>query len=294
MKYVLSFPVLIFINSLLMNVSLSEKDLLPENLGPWTIRTDTVYTPKNLYDYINGGAGLYISYGFSEVINRIYSADDQPDIVVDVYDMKSASGAYGVFMFSAEEVQQIVGQGTHYNEGFMLFWMDHYFVSIMSYPESPESKEALLSLARTIESGIGSKGALPEILDYLPEKGLDKMSIRYFPDYELLNSHYYIADENIFLINNETEVVLARYGEPDQRRILLILEYPDAAHASKASHEFTTHYLPELADNEFAKVEDGTCTGMQLYDNILVVVFNAKSGEDVENLIHSVMGEVKK
>ena len=294
MKYAATLIILIFINPMSMNASLPDKDLLPESIGPWTIRADTVYTPEDLYDYINGGAELYISYGFSEVISRIYSARDQPDIVVDVFEMNSSSDAYGVFMFSAEEVQQFVGQGTQYNEGFMLFWMDHYFVSIMSYPESPESKDALIVLARTIESGIGSEGELPKILKYLPGNGLEEMSIRYFHHYAWLNSHYYIASENILLINDDTEAVLAKYGDPAQRSILLVIEYPDVEHAEKAARVFSSQYLPELAGKQFVKVEDGTYAGLHLQKNILVAVFNAKSGEDVENLIREVNNEVEK
>ena len=102
----------------------------------------------NLYDYINGGAELYLSYGFNKVINRTYLRPEQPDIVVDLFDMGTSQNAYGVFSHSMETVDAAYGQGSQYSEGLLLFWKDRYYVSIMSYPETTESKKALLALGQ--------------------------------------------------------------------------------------------------------------------------------------------------
>lgn len=275
---------ILLINSMTMSISSAGKELLPETIGPWSIRTDTVYTQENLYDYINGGAELYISFGFKEVISRIYSAENQPDIIVDIFNMNSAPDAYGVFRFSAEDIDQFVGQGTQHNEGFMLFWMDHYFVSLISYPETPESKGALMKLARGIEKGIGISGKLPGILGFLPKEGLQESSIRYFHHYAWLNSHYYIADENILLIDDDTEVVIAKYGDPSHRCVLLVADYPTKDHAEKASQEFTGSYLPEARAGEPLRLEDETYAGIELTGSTIIIVLNAISATDVKDL----------
>ncbi len=265
-----------------LSASSMNDDLLPGQLGRWTLSSDTIYTPENLYEYINGGAELYISYGFRKVLSKTYSADNQPDIIVDIFDMNSSKDAYGVFMFSAEDVSDLVGQGTQYNEGFMLFWMDHYFISILAYPETPESKKVMMEIARTLEKEIGRKGELPGILDYLPSNGLDKQSIRYFHHYAWLNSHYYIAGENILMIDDETDAVLARYGRADHRIILLIVEYPSGEKAGEASSEFTASYLPGLQGNNSLQVED----------NILIIVFNAASEQETEKLFKQIQENI--
>ena len=39
-------------------------DLMPGDIEGWTLREPVkVYTPETLYDYIDGGAELYLSYG---------------------------------------------------------------------------------------------------------------------------------------------------------------------------------------------------------------------------------------
>ena len=60
--------------------------LLPDNLEGWIVtEKDRIYGRDNLYNYINGGAELYLSYRFKKVINRMYSAPKQPDILLDLF-----------------------------------------------------------------------------------------------------------------------------------------------------------------------------------------------------------------
>ncbi len=290
-------PILNIIPAFCLFITLSatsmNPDLLPTELDPWSTSKDTIYTPANLYDYIDGGAELYISYGFRKVQSRRYAADNQPDIVVDVFDMNTSADAYGVFMYSAEELSDLVGQGTQYNEGFMLFWMDHYFVSIMAYPETPESKEAVMQIARTIEKRIGKKGELPGILEYLPERGLNPGSIRYFHHYAWLNSHYYIAAENILLIGDDTRAVLAKYGDKDPHSILLIVQYPSGERAEEAAGSFTDNYLPEIRGKSSLRIEDGTYTGIERAGRTLILVFNAPDEQEATGLIRQVKDRLK-
>ncbi len=282
----------IFIPGLILILTLSafsmNDDFLPSELGPWTLASDTIYTPENLYDYIDGGAELYLSYGFRKVLSKRYTADNQPDILVDIFDMNSAKDAFGVFMYSAEETSDLVGQGTQSNKGSMLFWMDRYFVSILAYPETPESKEVVMQIARTIEKKIGRQGELPGVLNYLPAGGLDRESIRYFHHYAWLNSLYYIATENILLIGDDTEAVLARYPREEDNPVLLVVEYPSGEKAAEAYESFRENYLPELEGKRCVKMEDGTYTGMERMGRVLVIVFNAASGEGAGRLIDGV------
>ncbi len=282
----------IFIPGLILVITLTTSsmndDFLPAQLGSWSLSSDTLYTPGNLYEYINGGAELYLSYGFQKVQSLRYTAENQPDIILDVFDMNSPEDAYGVFMYSAEDISELVGQGTQYNEGFMLFWMDHYFISILAYPETPESKAAIMEIARTLEKKIGRQGELPVILKYLPAGGLDTESIRYFHHYAWLNSHYYIATENILLIADDTRAVMARYGGTGDKHILLLVEYPSGERAGEAYDSFTENYLPELQGNRSLQLEDGKYTGIERKENVLIIVFNAGSAEIIDGMIEQV------
>jgi len=79
--------------------------LLPGAVGDWRVtEPDQTYDRENLYTYIDGGAELYLSYGFKKVVNRKYSNPGQPRIVLDLFDMGTSQNAFGVFAHSRETV----------------------------------------------------------------------------------------------------------------------------------------------------------------------------------------------
>ena len=74
-----------------MNAQSKISELLPDSLNEWEpVDKDNFYTCENLFEYINGGAELYISYGFNLVLSRTYRADNQPDIIVDIFEVNNS------------------------------------------------------------------------------------------------------------------------------------------------------------------------------------------------------------
>ncbi|MCK4745605.1 MAG: hypothetical protein KAT15_01145, partial [Bacteroidales bacterium] len=94
---------------------------------------------------------------------------------------------------------------------------------------------------------------------------------------------------DILLIGENTDAVLAKYGNKDHQSILLIVEYPSGEKATEASTSFIDNYLPDLQGNRTLKLEDGMYSGIEQKENILVLVFNAESGKDAEKLIDDVL-----
>ncbi len=289
-----------------INTKLSR--LLPPAVDGWEQTEDQFYDRTNLYEYIDGGAELYLSYGFQEVLSRRYHRDGQPMIVADVFDMKESANAFGLFCHSREIVDCTYGQGSQSYPGLLTFWKDRYYVSILASPETPESKKAIANLARKIEKKIDRTGKLPGILGYLPRKNLKEESIRYFTHHAWLNSHFFIADENIFQINVESPAVLARY--PGQG-ILLIVIYPDPNQAQAAYQAYENYFATQNASQgtvqdqrishpegqtpigfptkmKITKLEDGSWTGARLYDRQFVAVFQGNGEEQLAALIAEV------
>ncbi|MFH1942142.1 MAG: DUF6599 family protein [bacterium] len=259
---------------------------LPSAPEGWTVsEKDKEYGRKNLYEYIDGGAELYLSYDFQKVVNRIYTAQGQPDILLDLFDMGSSQNAFGVFSHAREVVDTTFGQGSQYTAGLLMFWKNRFFVSILASPETDGSKEAVFKLAGLIDDAIREEGSLPEILTLLPKEGLAEESIRYFRHYIWVNFYYYIADENILHINDKTDAVLAKYGEGHDRALLLLVQYPSSETARSAQDYFIDAYLPELSGRYAVQIEDGTWTACRLEKSLLIVVFNASRESDALDLI---------
>jgi hypothetical protein len=266
---------------------------LPDEIAGWTTAADTNYTRDTIYGYIDGGAELYISYGFSSASSRTYAREGAPDIIVDVFDMSESKNAFGVFAHSRETIDDTFGQGSQYTTGLLVFWKDRYYVSILASPETEESREAVFEIARRIDEAIPGEGGLPEVLNLLPADSLVEESVRYFRHYIWLNQHYYVADENILHIDDTTEAVLAKYKSGDARVLLLIVEYPDVKAALRGRWDFAEQYLPDAGEQGVARIEDSTWAGYRVFGRVLAIVFNAPEKESAVGLLARVEEKVE-
>ena len=57
------------------------------------------YGADNLYDFINGGAEVYVEYGFAQVITQEYVKGDD-SIIFTIYEMGSPEAAFGIFSYN--------------------------------------------------------------------------------------------------------------------------------------------------------------------------------------------------
>lgn len=151
---------------------------LPDSIDGWTAGEQNLLNDrKSLYDYIDGGAELYISYGFTSALSRKYIKSDQPDVVVEIFNMLNSKNAYGVFSHARYEEDYTFGQGSQYIGGVLFFWKNNFFVSIMTTEETDESKKLINDLGWIISEMIKGEGDKPEIIDLLPLNGLEKAGV---------------------------------------------------------------------------------------------------------------------
>jgi hypothetical protein len=261
---------------------------IPKEISSWREIEENIYNRKNLHEFINGGAELYLSYGFQSVLSRVYESEDEPALYLDIFDMGNSKNAFGVFSHTREFIQSDFGQGSQYTKGLLLFWKDRYLISLLISPETPAGKKVIRDLAELIDQVIDKAGSLPEIISLLPESNLKEESIRYFRHYIWLNSHYFIADTNIFNITDDTEVVLAKYKGEDKSAILLLLLYPDKDSAITAKQSFKEKYLDDSEAADVMKTEDGLWVGWKQENRLLSVVFQGQSGQICTDLLNEV------
>jgi hypothetical protein len=253
--------------------------ILPAEVSGWK-KADPpqAYDKNNLFDYIDGGAELYISYNFQKLLAVRYMAGTEEEIVVDIFDMGSSYNAFGLFSHGREREDGLAGQGSEYNAGLLTFWKDRFYVSILAYPETEAKKEAVLGLGRKLADAVPVEGELPPVIGLLPRANLVPESIRYFHHYIWLNSHFFVANQNILLIDDKTQAVLAKYKTDDKPLHLLIALYPDAAKAKEAGRSFLRNYIPD-ASGGMSQLPDGRWTACRVEGNRLSIVFNAPSRE---------------
>jgi len=277
-RLVLGFAVALLSAGVAMSQSLEKLySVLPDEVGGWKKASppDT-YDKTNLFDYIDGGAELYISYNFQKLLAVRYKGAGDDEIVIDMFDMGNSYNAYGLFSHGREREDGLAGQGSEYNAGLLAFWKDRYYVSILAYPETEEKKTIVLGLGRKLAEAIPQEGEIPPVIGLLPKTGLIPESVRYFHHYIWLNSHFFVANENILLVDDETQAVLAKYKTEAKPVPFLVALYPDEVRAKQAEQSFLRNYLKD-APGLPARMPDGLWTGCRREGNRLSIVFNAPS-----------------
>lgn len=265
---------------------------LPDRFKNYQVTDRLEYTGEDLFEYINGGAEIYLSYGFVGMKGYKYNAEGLPQVTVEVYEMTEAKNAYGVFTQSRDKEEADYGQGSQTYNDAILFWKDRYFVTVNTHEVTPESQEAVRHLATLINLAIPGKGEVPSIMNHIPRNELVPGGYLYFHHYIWLNSYYFIADYNIIDINAQTDALLAKYGSADERRYLLLVEYADDASARKALEGLSGKFAPEGKEGESIRLEDNTWFRTWRKGNILGAIFNGASAEDVNRLYQDTLNNM--
>jgi hypothetical protein len=260
----------------------------PETVRGWKIRgKEETFSPENLYEYIDGGSELYLSFGFRRLTVRTYSRPGQPDIVADSFDMGSSRDAFGIFAHGRETPDGGIGQGSEYSGGLLRLWKGRFYVSILAGAETPESKEAVLQLGKEMADSLRA-GELPEILSLLPEEELVRESVRYFHHPAWLNTYCRIDDRNLLGIDDRTEAVLARYGEKGKRIVLLIVQYVDRSRAEKIFRVFRKETMRGSEALGCSPMDDGMWAACRRDDRMIVAAFQAPSCQKALRLLEKV------
>lgn len=264
--------------------NLSENDLyqsIPDNILGWkAYGEDAVYDRDTLFDYMNGGAELYLAYDFKKVFARRFYGPDENEIVLDIYDMGSSEEAFGIFSLDREDEEADIGQGSTYGFGLLRFWKDRYFVSINSLGDEQAAEPVILELGKAVEALIKQEGPEPALLSYLPEKNLKKDRTSYFHSNISLNNRFFIASENILDLSNQTNCVFAEYSVNSERTAyLLLIQYENNARAETAYKSFIGSYIPEAQDSGIDQMENGKWTMAKVEQGMVLVVFEAPDKE---------------
>ncbi|UCG66459.1 MAG: hypothetical protein JSW12_05395 [Deltaproteobacteria bacterium] len=124
-----------------------------------------VYNRENIFDYLNGEAEVYLSFGFKRLYKQSYWKLESGGLVlVECYDMDSSEGARGVLeQYFAKQCSGISGLGESActDTYIILFWRGRYFLRVapdpFSDPELRPSLEVLFELSQALDKALKEK-----------------------------------------------------------------------------------------------------------------------------------------
>jgi hypothetical protein len=260
---------------------------IPDSLNGWEIKeTLHIDSKEELYDYIDGGAEQFISYGYVSAVSKIYEKRGEPEVTIELFDMGNSKNAYGIFSNIRYDENDEYGQGSQYISGALFFWKDRYFVNITATDATIGSEKFIKELAKNISDAIPESGQKPEIISVLPEQDLDSNGILYFHHYVWLNAYYFISNENILFIDDKTDAVFAKYGPSDNRYFLLVVKYQNNGDADKAYNNFIREYFSDDFIPGIFQVDNDKWMALTKQENFIIAVFNGNNEEQVRQLVN--------
>ena len=284
----------------------ANKISLPKTVEDWSRpESPRIIDSSNIFKYMNGAGELYLGYRFNHLEVFDYTSENQDNILVELYFMKTPDDAFGLLSldWGGEPVDlnhSSENKTTHsvapsnralYGAGLLRIWSDNLYARVMALRETPASKQAVITLGRAIAANRKSPPE-PELLKALSLQidsvwKLRRDRICFFRSHLVLNSIYYLSHEDILNLDLSTEAVIAPYEQisnsSDRKRCqFLLVKYENPERARKALDNFHEAYLPEYkkelpADSDNSgpglfKLEDGWL-GYKLTGRYVAIVF---------------------
>ena len=120
-----------------------------------------VFSPKTLYEYINGAADLYLAYEFQDLNVAEYKGEKKAGVTVEVYRHKNPTQAFGIYSqerLANAKFMDLGAQGYH-EPNVMNFFTGPYYVKINGFNTGEDDEQILLPFAKKIEEVLGGKTA---------------------------------------------------------------------------------------------------------------------------------------
>ena len=261
-----------FLASLVLGQTVSQpslRSLLP-GLPGWSLtEAPSVYLPGTLFEYIDGAAENYLSYGFCELVVGNYKEEKSAaTLTVEIYDMGDEVRAFGVYSSERYPESRFLKLGSqgYWEEGALNFIVGGYYVKLLCFDCGQDAERSLTSIAREVEKKVPNNGQLPPLLHLFPVEGL------------IANSEKFIL-QNVLGYGFFHHGYLASYKAQGQEFDLFIIQ----GTAVQEAQNMIGQYLD--SQRESGQAAQPTNLGFHVRDRYANNIYFAQSG----NLILGVM-----
>jgi hypothetical protein len=216
------------------------------------------FTGQDLFNQIDGGAELFLEFGFASLRLQAY-ARDKAELTLNTYEMESAASALGIYLMkmgretpfpeiaarnSGEEAQVAIVKG-------------RYFIQVDNLGDIPASKAEAAALANAFLAGVEEESA-PTPLYLLPAEGKVPGSERLIRGSYGLQPYFTFGEGDILQLGGKIFGVVANYRDrPDAVSLRFIIPYSEETQAGSVYANLLANldpYLKVLENRERAFV----------------------------------------
>jgi hypothetical protein len=209
----------------------------PDGFAPGWVKPEAprVFQRGELFNYIDGGAEIFLEFGFDKLIVQAYEKAEM-ELTVEAYRLDSPESALGLYLLKCGKETPVKGlEGRHTGDRFQLTILrNRWFIHINNADGLPDAVPAMTVLARKILAGL-PQGPRVALLDALPLKSIVSGTEMIFRGPFGLQSLYTLGPGDILQQNRKVFGLAADYksaaGDTYTR---LLIRYPDIPAAQAA------------------------------------------------------------
>jgi hypothetical protein len=240
---------------LLLATPTTTQELLPPDgfLGKWqksgVVRT---FRAADLYGHIDGGAELFLEFGFQELVVQNYKSGSD-ELSLELYRMTDPVAARGIYLMKAgpESSKQLTFPHT-LGPYQLLLARDQYLVILNNLEGRTEREAEMIELARHLEVRLPATLNL-ESVPVLPSDGLLPDSVRFIRGPYALQSVFTLGSGNILSLSRRQTAASGDYDLAGKTWTLIACDYPNRNVARQAFDFLAGHldsYLKPIGRGE--------------------------------------------
>ena len=194
----------------------------------WKQARELKFSANNLYGYIDGGAELFLEFGFDELLIRRYQKGEA-EISAEVYVMENPLTALGIYLAKCgkETPNPSIDARNSGNVFQYSIVKNKYYILINNFDGSEDYVPVMVKLAQPILDSIPAKAA-DDVWKYLPAENLIEGSEQIIRGPYGLQPIYTFGEGDILQLNGEIFGYVADYLNGDSRFTQIVIPYPDA------------------------------------------------------------------
>ncbi len=207
----------------------------------WSLGERQVFKEGGLFDFIDGGAELFLEFGFRRVLVQRY-IKAEAELTLEAYEMTDADAALGIYLMKCGVETPVAGLSVR-NTGEpaqLTLLKGRYFFHVNNFGPGPDRLPEMIALARRALEAVPDERP-GNSLDRLPVEGLIPGSARLLRGPYALQSIVTLGEGDILSQAGRVIALAGDYRAPDGTWTLILAPYPDEASASAALANLRAH-----------------------------------------------------
>jgi len=188
-------------------------------------RKSDIYNESTLWGYINGGADLYIEYGFTELMAQDIVWETEP-FKIDAYIMDSPESAFGIFSISRNDcdLSGEIGKWECITPYQVQVAYGNLYLSVIAYNGTIRSTELAIEIAKKIINKMQGKSfSLPGFFTN-ENTAVNKSSVKLIKG-QLAIQNSYVKMEKAFAGIEDYKLWVVPFFKDDTEHTMLIATF---------------------------------------------------------------------